>query len=217
MIESEIVSGWYTAQKGDCISSIAFKNGFFWQTLWDDPKNADLRKLRKDPNVLAEGDSVFIPDLRKATEDCPTDAQHSFVLKGVPAKLKLRLLVNKQPRKNVPYTLIIDGKSFKGQTDSDGRLEQPIPPDASQGKLVIVSNGVTEEHALVLGDLDPLDKNTGIKDRLVNLGYACDTDSDAMTDKFRQALSDFQADNKLPQTGEPDAATQQKLQQLHGF
>ncbi len=217
MLDSRVVGGWYTVNKGDCVSSIAFQRGFFWRTVWDDPNNVDLRALRKDPNVLAASDKIFIPELRLKTEDRPTEAKHSFVLKGVPAKLKLRLMLNKQPRANIPVTLVIDGKFFQLQTDSDGRLEQPIPPNAHQGKLVITTNGVAEEHKLVLGDLDPLEKVSGIKDRLANLGYDCDTDGDAVTGKFRRALSDFQGDNQLPQTGDLDDATKQKIKQIHGF
>ncbi len=211
------MSGWYTVSEGDCVSSIAFQHGFYWQTLWNHPNNSDLRTLRKDPNVLAENDQIFIPDLRLKTEDRPTDAKHSFVRKGCPAKLKLRLMTNKKPRANVPYTLVIDGKFYKGQTDAEGRIEQAIPPNASQGKLVLTTNGVAEEHDLILGDLDPLDKISGIKDRLVNLGYDCEKDGDAITDKFQQALSSFQADNQLPQSGELDDATRQKIKQIHGF
>jgi len=88
----------YTVQPGDCISSIAFERGFFWQTLWNDGGNAKLKELRKDPNVLQEGDIVHIPDLTLKQESGATENKHKFKLKGVPAKLKLRLMQPKPPK-----------------------------------------------------------------------------------------------------------------------
>lgn len=88
----------YTVEQGDCISSIAFEHGFFWETLWNDSSNADLKSKRKDPNVLMEGDIVHIPDLRLKKESGATEQKHKFKLKGVPAKLKLKLMRPKPPK-----------------------------------------------------------------------------------------------------------------------
>ena len=42
----------HTIQDGDCISSVAMRHGFFPGTLWNHPDNMELKKLRRDPNVL---------------------------------------------------------------------------------------------------------------------------------------------------------------------
>jgi type I restriction enzyme S subunit len=49
----------YVIQPGDCVSSIAFDRGFFWETLWNHPKNAELKQKRTDPNILKEGDILI--------------------------------------------------------------------------------------------------------------------------------------------------------------
>lgn len=82
----------YTVQTGDCISSIAFERGFFWETIWNHPKNAELKQKRQDPNILKEGDLVHIPDKELKEESCATDQKHKFKMKGVPAKLKLKVM-----------------------------------------------------------------------------------------------------------------------------
>ena len=82
----------YVVQPGDCISSIAETNGLLWENVWNHPKNADLKKRRKDPNILFSGDVVFLPDVEVRTESKPTDQLHKFVLKRVMAKLRIRLM-----------------------------------------------------------------------------------------------------------------------------
>jgi len=86
------VPTYYEVQKGVCISSIAFNHGFFWKTLWKDGSNSQLKSKRKDPNILHEGDTVHIPDLALKEESGATEQRHRFKLKGVPAKLKLKLM-----------------------------------------------------------------------------------------------------------------------------
>ena len=83
-------------EQGDCISSIADEHGFFWETLWNLPENSELKQQRKEPTILREGDVVHVPDLRPKDESCATEQLHKFKRKGVPAKLKLRMLRSPQ-------------------------------------------------------------------------------------------------------------------------
>lgn len=88
----------YQAKSGDCVSSVAFNHGFFWETLWNHGSNSELKTKRKDPNILKEGDVVHIPDLTLKQESGATEQRHRFKLKGVPAKLKLKLTRPKPPK-----------------------------------------------------------------------------------------------------------------------
>jgi hypothetical protein len=81
----------YTARTGDCILSIAYEHGFFWETLWNDAGNAELKQKRKSPNILVEGDVVHIPDLTPKEESGATEKRHQFKLKAVPAVLILKI------------------------------------------------------------------------------------------------------------------------------
>jgi hypothetical protein len=203
--------------QGDCINSIAFDNGFFWETLWNDGGNSSLKSKRKDPNVLMEGDVVHIPDLTVKEVSCATEQNHKFKRKGVPAKLNLQFMLDGKARANIPFTIIIDGVSQDGSTDGSGWVRISIPPDASDGKLVLKPSGQpTEEYALALGNLPPIDSVAGQKSRLINLGYFSGDVSDDKTPDFTEAISAFQKSCGLTATGTADSNTQQQLKTLHG-
>jgi hypothetical protein len=225
----------YTVQQGDCMASIAQDHGFFWQTLWNLPDNADLKQLRKNQNVLLAGDTVVVPDLRPKQQPCPDGAKYTFVRKGVPEILNMTLKDSQQrPRAKLDYIIVIDGVSRRGKTNAQGELSESIPPNAKLGKLIIdappptpptPANGNTQNPPpklrrhitqLNLGHLDPITELTGVKGRLMNLKLYKGTIDSTTDDNTTQAISKFQTLNKLPVTGIADDATQSLLQKLHG-
>jgi hypothetical protein len=200
----------YVVKQGDCILSIAKDFGYFWETLWNDPQNASLKQLRKDPNVLLAGDVVYIRDKQIKEESKPTDALAKFVRKGTPAQLRLQLLDrNQQPRANLKYTLVIDGKSQAGTSDSNGWINETMPPNAKKADLIVVDQGVPEKYAMGLGTVDPITVTTGVEQRLKNLGHST-------ASGLSQAVKSFQKKYGLPVTGDPDDATRAKLKSIHG-
>jgi len=238
--------GDHVVRSGECISKIAKDTGHFWETIWNDPANAELKEVRKDPNVLMVDDRVTIAELRERSEDCATEQLHRFRRLGEPAKLKMRLMrepeppaeeqeddddtqdadspqaeqaeqMEDEPRANVPYNLEIDGETTSGQTDDDGYLEHKMPGNAKRGKLTI-EPGTPEETVipLQLGKLDPITEIPGVKQRLYNLGFDCGDQSEEMTPEFETALKLFQEKHGLEQTGKPDQQTRDKLKEVHG-
>lgn len=197
---------------GGTTSGFAKTYGFFWRTIWEHPENAGLRAKRKDPNVLFETDEIFIPERQPKNASKETESQHVFKRKGEPSKIKMQILALGKPRANEDYVLEVDGKKTEGKTDGDGRLEHFIPGNARSGKLIF--KGGKEIHPLRLGNLDPLDQVSGVQQRLNNLGYNCGGEIGKMGEKTKDALKKFQADNKLNASGEADAATKAKLDQL---
>ena len=199
---------------GDSIPSLAKDAGHFWPTVRDHPANAELKALRKNPNVLNPGDEVFIPEIEVVEKSKSSDQKHKFKLKGEKLKYKLRLMRLGEPRKGEKYTLILDsGKSIEGSTDGDGNLEQEIPAETKSARLLL--DGGKEEKFLRIGHLNPISEISGIQQRLNNLGYQAGPEDGAMNDQLRKALSAFQGRYGLKQTGEPDDATRAKLEAIH--
>ena len=201
----------YAVKEGDCILSISKDLGFFWQTIWNDPQNASLKALRKDPNVLLAGDAVYIPDKQIKQVACPTDALHKFVRKGVPAMLRLQLLDRQhQPRTGLNYVLNIDGALISGTTDGNGYVVHPMPPNAQKAVLTVKDGDNSETMSIGLGAVDPITVTSGVQQRLKNLGF------NAGPAGLSGALKAFQKKFGLPETGEADAATSAKLKDVHG-
>jgi hypothetical protein len=249
----------YQVQPGDCISSIAFEHGFFWKTLWRHAENSELKSLRKNPNILKEGDEVVIPDLEAKIESRPTEQRHRFRLKGAPAKLRLRIvepgapatakqnrdespaaadgpgskhpagngvppasapppkpLPKDEPCAGLAYMLDVGGAIRHGKTNANGVIECRIPPNRREGKLILAP-GTPDEVVmhLKIGHLDPVENNDGVQARLNNLGFRCGPMAGALSPESKRTLKAFQAKSGLPESGELDAATRNKLQELH--
>jgi hypothetical protein len=58
----------YVICKGDYLLKVAFEKRFDADAAWASAKNADLQTQRKDPNILAPGDVLFIPDAQDGPE-----------------------------------------------------------------------------------------------------------------------------------------------------
>ncbi|MEP6901568.1 MAG: peptidoglycan-binding domain-containing protein [Actinomycetota bacterium] len=195
--------------------SIAEKYGFFWETLWNHPNNAELKKKREDPTILYPGDVVFVPEKRLKEVSEPTNQVHKFRVKNVPVKFSIRLLDDDDsPRANLNYILEIDGKEFTGMTDGNGAIRISIPPEAKKGKLILTDEN--EEYDLYLGHLDPIEKISGVQARLKGLGYYNSETSQAVNPETEQAVKDFQEAYKLEPTGQIDDAFRSKLESIYG-
>lgn len=228
----------------ESVNSVAYRAGFFWQTLWDHPKNAELKKLRGDPDLLYAGDVVHVPDKRPKDHDAATEKLHRFRLKGTPAKFVIVLTrppasapvkersaagaaweyveqevrpPAPEPAADVPFELLAEGALLKrGRTGKDGRIEATLRPDAQDGVLVL-DPGTPEEQRIELNfrEMDPAATIPGVCKRLVNLGYGCPVASE-VTPAVAAAVAAFQRDHGLPVTGVPDDATRDEIRKAHG-
>lgn len=177
--------------------------------MWNHPQNAKLNLSRKDPSVLKEGDAVYIPDLTIKEESSNTEQRHKFRLKGVPAKIKIRLCIDDQPRAHEPYILYVDDiEVCQGNTDGDGYIRAAIPPHAQKGRILVGSGDEQDVFVFLLGTVDPLETDEGIRGRLHNMGY----DVSDLT----EAIRNFQSKENLNITGTADAPTLARLKERFG-
>ena len=206
----------HTVKQGECIESIAFEKGFFWETVWNDSQNAELKRERKNPNTLLPGDKVFVPEKQEKEVSGATEQTHRFKRKGVPSKLHIIMKRGGEPRANEPYTLDIDGELFSGTTNAEGELKHFIPPNAKAGTLKVGEEPDAVQYELKLGYVDPIAEISGVQGRLNNLGFDCGQPDGKMSPRTVEAIKAFQQKAGLEVTGEIDQDTKDALEQEYG-
>lgn len=204
----------YTVQEGDCIDSIAAAHGFLPKTLWSYSANAALRDQRKNPNVLAPGDTVVIPEKRTKSETGPCAKRHRFRRLGVPAEFRLRILDSGKPVAGAAFLLDVDGVLTQGVTDGEGNVRAAISPMALMAKLTVRTPKRELTYDIDLGRLDPIDTLRGVQQRLNNLGLRCPEDG-VNGSETEEAIKAFQAAHQKPATGQLDSATRAAIKTSH--
>lgn len=202
-------------KRGDCLSNISKQERFLWETIWEHPENTKLRQQRKNPNILKEGDGLYIPNLELKEISAETEKCHVFVLERQVARFTLTLLDLGKPRANENYILRVEGRTpVQGKTDSTGTLSEPIPRNAREGLLLL---GENEEKIIVnFGYVDPIEEISGVKIRLQNLGFYDGEIDDEMTSETEGAIAEFQRSVNLSGEGQLNDETRQALVAAHG-
>lgn len=201
---------------GDCILRIAEQYSLPPEVVWDHPANAGLRQARPDPTTLVRGDRLFIPEPRQKTVKRVTDQRHNFVRKVERVKLRLLFDDGMKPLAGALCTFDVDGESHSKRTDAKGLVEVLILPTAVNGTVRIFHDGREMAYSLQIGELDLHTVTRGALQRLKNLGYFNGQDLSSWNDRLPALLKNFQAEQRLPKTGQMDAATVEKLREIHG-
>lgn len=201
----------HTVAEGEGLSSLAEQYGFSPDRIWNDPANAELKRIRPDPEILSENDVVTIPDKETKSVSCPTGARHRFRRAGIPALFSLRLLGPDGPRANEAYVIEYGSHRIEAVTDANGVLRHYLPPSTRQ--IILTIDGARTE--IDVGGMEPLDGLAGAQMRLNNLGFLCGEAGGVFDVDTADALRRFQAKYGLEVTGALDDATRDALLQAH--
>ena len=217
----------HIVQPGECLQSIAAHYGFFPDTLWRHPDNAELARKRSHGSVLAPGDVLQIPERELKEVSAPVDRRAVFRRRAVPSVLRLRLEEEgvEESFTGLPWRLDLPGlPSASGEVDPDGCVAAFIPCEVKSAVLLIDPEGEQERRIeLDLGTLAPVDTPEGARARLTNLDYLWldapreDEDEEQAGRALRAALRWFQRDHELDTSGELDTATKNALVKAHGY
>jgi hypothetical protein len=198
--------------RGQHASLLAMRGGLrSLDTLWSHPDNAELR-ARRDANLLIAGDTVAVPARDDRFDDCATAHRHVFVVRRGQLRLRLRF---EQPR-GEPWQagkcdVVIQGAVTTMSRDTKGALAVDVPMGVQQVEV----GGLFESNVVLwTGDLEPIDTDRGVRQRLLDLGLVDVEDPPGA--QVRAALEEFQCDEGLPVTGEADASTRSRLREVHG-
>jgi hypothetical protein len=165
----------YIVRQGDYLAKLSFVHGFDADDVWNDPKNEDLKKLRTDPNILAPGDILFIPE-KEGEEGLPiakgTENSYAATVPKVEVKLTFQDSEAK-PMAGAPCQIrgLGDGGAdmIPTETDGDGTLTLKVPVTVREVEVHFPRQNTT--HHVRVGDMDPANEASGIQKRLQNLGF----------------------------------------------
>jgi hypothetical protein len=221
------MSSEHVVRENEHAPGIAARNGFSsFKTLWHHPRNAELRKLRQNPNVLFAGDRLFIPDREVKEEARATDLRHRFVLATELLELHVRIFDHGFRSLRGAATLAVGLE--KTQMAQKGEVfEAPLRPDVESAVLAFpISETERQRRSIPVepGRLDPIDTLPGQQQRLNNLGYFAGfartraTDPKQVDLQFRWAVEEFQCDHMGPSQvdGVLGPRTLKKLQEVYG-
>ena len=208
----------HKVKSGECLSSIAYAYGFkVWETVYNAPENAELKKKRPNPNLLYPGDEVVIPDLETKTEtELATEKCHKFKVKGTKCVFRIQMRdAAMNPLVSYPYQFYIGKELIKEDvTKEEGLIEVQIPKEACSGKIHFLG----ETYNVYFGALDPVARVSGLQQRLCNLGYDVGPVDGILGPLTRKSIYEFQLqhrDDGLEPNGEIDDNTRALLQTVH--
>jgi hypothetical protein len=213
----------YVVRQGDHLLGLAAAGGFDAETVWNDPANADLKKLRVTYNILWPGDILQVPDPDPSWTPVQTGTTNAFTTgEHKPLTISHTFKRGDAPMANKKYrTLGGTSDDASKTTDDQGKATFDVPVEADSVQILFEDGS---SYVLLVGHLDPATTLPGAEQRLLQLGYLDDVgdltnDEDARAERDQcvgVALSAFQAKNDLPSTGVLDAATAQKLAEVYG-
>ncbi len=216
----------YVIRAGDDLDLLAARMGFDAGEVWNDDQNRELRERRQDPNVLAPGDVVYLPEPHDEPQRLAAHTTNRY--RAAVGRVRLDLLLTAggpEPLANEPYEVRGAGAPISGRSDGQGHATIEVPARVRELELLLPEQGTRS--VLRLGHLDPASDASGVRTRLANLGYLPPYDllppymrperSPAeLEHELTAALRRFQGEHGLSATGGLDDATRDALRRAHG-
>lgn len=185
---SDDVDRVHHAHADECMTRIAYAHHFRSPgTLYLHPCNAELRRLRPNPDLLWPHDRVKILVRDERVDAAATGQRHRYRVKAAARWLRVILHgFDRRPLASEEYVFRVDGRGPIARTTTErGLLEEPIPAWAVHATIE------TRQHlwqvaiaALVPTTRVPDEGHGGGRQRLSNLGFpARSTERRASTDE----------------------------------
>ncbi len=205
----------HVVQQGDHVQKLAFRRGVKPEDVWSHEKNADLKSRRKSMEMLCPGDVLFLPDEPGPALDVAagTGNRYRATVPTVTASFTLDRSLGDVAGKAYEVRGIPGSPDpLPGVVGGDGLIELHLPIWVREVTVVIPSMGISAH--VSVGDLDPLDEPSGVKQRLRHLGHL-HADGPVSDEQASGAIATFQREAGLPVTGSADAATLAALESAH--
>lgn len=216
----------YVIRQGDYLTKLAFVMGFDADEVWNHPKNAELKARRANPNILYPGDILFVPNDPPTAAPLQVGAVNRYLGRIPTVVVRVTLLrADRTPIANTDCWIHGLGEVSAARSDADGTVSVSVLITVDD--FIVVIDGEPAPLRVLVGHLDPKDEDSGVLQRLENLGYLPPMhpsfESFLSSEDIRQhheyrlsnAVSRFQEEHGLPPTGSADEATIAALAAKH--
>lgn len=218
----------YVVRSGDYLSSIARNFGTTPDAIWSDPANADLKKKRRNPEILAPGDVLFLRRVKPKWLSVTVGSTNSFTGKVPTAQVQVVLRDSAgTPLANKNVTTSPKLGDDPLSTDGSGLLTLVVPLTLRTISVVVADSGPRFD--IRVGGLDPHDTPSGLLSRLRQLGHVAHEDHAIGRRSWlmpharavgqlalARGIESFQRANDREVTGEPSADLHDAVRQAHG-
>jgi hypothetical protein len=204
----------YVVRQGDYLAKLAARMGFDAETVWNAPENEVLRRRRSSPDVLCPGDVLHLPTARLRSGRLVAESKNRYRARIALVTVRFQLRVSDRPVASRRYLVEGAGRTIEGQSDGDGFIELRVPTTVSEVRVRLPD--LHRCLVVQVGHLDPAQEQSGIRQRLANLGYLATSATDGGDETaVPHAIARFQIDHGLPGTGVADEATAARLLAAH--
>jgi hypothetical protein len=215
----------YVVRQGDTLLSIALSRGLDPDTIWNEPKNAALVQLkRRDPDVLAPGDVLYIPRLPRPAQGVALKSSNRFRASVPTVAVRLAFHAETGPLAGEPYAIDELSDPWQGVTegalDGAGVFTIELPVWIRHFVLRFPRRAV--EHTVWVGHLNPPDEVSGARQRLRHLGHLSSQFAQGSRGEFADAETErmtvewFQRAQGIEPNGFYDEETMRRLAELAG-
>lgn len=212
----------HVVRQGEYLTKLAHTLCFDASAVWNDPQNAALRARRKNPEILCPGDVLMVPEpAPRKPLSLAVGSHNAFKAKVPTVRVAVVVKEGGEPLADEPCMIDGLGPRVPAKSDGEGRVEIEVPLHVREVRLIFYKRALVVP--VGVGELDPVEEPSGVRQRLEHLGYygivlgpakrAAPTPEPELD---AEALRGFQRAHSLPDTGVADEATRAALVAAHG-
>lgn len=201
----------WVVRQGDHLAKVAARFGVAPDDIWALPQNRELKE-RRDPNILAPGDVLRIPDRPDTAVRYGANRDNRFRVEVPTVPLNVTFAKFSEPLKNEDYEVHGMGRVVKGKTDGEGKATIQVRADVDAVEVRFAAHELS--FTLQIGHLDPIDTELGVAQRLARLRYLYiprGATGPRLRARIARALALFQRDEGIAVTGLRDEPTRSRL------
>lgn len=212
----------YVVRQGDTLTTLSLQRGFDANEVWNHEKNAELKALRGDMDVLYPSDLLFLPDKPASTVPIKAGAANAFKITLPTITLRIAFADEEGPYAGEEFVVEGIALPVEGTTDGDGVATFAIPHNTK--KPIVTFPKRRESFVVQIGHLDPVTTASGVRQRLTQLGYLgapmpvteANRAKALAAYELEQAIRAFQRAEDLVETGTADQPTREALVEIFG-